>query len=86
MYDINDQCHICFQDPVASILTFQMKSQAISDPRPVEFLDCYPMTEEKRGRVLILNDFFGRMGSEYDVDNLENLFQQLNFEVVGLIL
>ena len=51
----------------------------------MEFLDCYPMTEEKRGRVLILNDFFGRWGSEHDVENLENLFRLLNFEVVGLI-
>ena len=65
------------------IKTFQMD---IPDSTPVEYSNCYPMTKKIRGKVLILNDFWGRMGSKWDVKNLENLFRQLQFEVVGLRL
>ena len=61
---------------------FQMKGKIKSDPG-YQFLDCYPMTKQIRGQVLILNDFGGRKGSDLDVQNLENLFQQLNFCVVS---
>ena len=70
---------------LVTIFKCQMKGTALTDSRPVEFPGCYAMTKAKRGRVLILNDFFGRMGSELDVENLENLFQQFHFEVVCLI-
>ena len=65
------------------IKTFQMD---IPDSAPVEYSNCYPMTKKIRGKVLILNNFKDRHGSEVDVENLENLFRQLQFDVVGLRL
>ena len=41
------------------------------------------MTNKIRGKALILNDYFGRTGSDADVAHLTTLFRQLNFEVVS---
>ena len=66
------------------IETFQMD---IPDSTPVEYCNCYPMTKKIRGKVLILNNLMGQWGSgKVDVENLENLFRQLQFDVVGLRL
>lgn len=50
--------------------------------------DVYQLHGKKRGKVFMINNTFShldkkkRMGSEIDVKNLKDLFEQLHFEVV----